>query len=123
MPPAGAAPPSANARSYVPRDRLFLWWLAQPEAPVLVGQLDMVRVQSFEKLQPPLPRHAHIGEQQIRHLLPQAREHAFGVLEFGHLQARITQCRCQYEPYAAIVVSEPDHRGIRHGFLRRAAVA
>ena len=33
----------AAGRGYVPRDRLFLWWLAQPAAPVLVGQLDMVR--------------------------------------------------------------------------------
>jgi serine/threonine-protein kinase HipA len=28
---------------YVPRDRLFLWWLAQPEQPVPVGQLELVR--------------------------------------------------------------------------------
>lgn len=36
---------SAAQRSgaYVPRDRLFLWWLAQPAQPVLVGQLDLVR--------------------------------------------------------------------------------
>ena len=31
------------AGSYVPRERLFLWWLAQPAQPVLVGQLDLVR--------------------------------------------------------------------------------
>ena len=35
-----AATPSG---SYVPRERLFLWWLAQPAQPVLVGQLDLVR--------------------------------------------------------------------------------
>jgi serine/threonine-protein kinase HipA len=30
-------------RSYVPRDQLFLWWLAQPSEPALVGQLALLR--------------------------------------------------------------------------------
>jgi serine/threonine-protein kinase HipA len=29
--------------AYQPRDQLFLWWLAQPQQPVLVGELQMVR--------------------------------------------------------------------------------
>lgn len=33
-------PPNA---AYVPRDELFLWWLAEPDLPVLVGELKMVR--------------------------------------------------------------------------------
>jgi serine/threonine-protein kinase HipA len=44
-----AGPTSAAARSagstggYQPRDRLYLWWLAQPAQPALVGQLELVR--------------------------------------------------------------------------------
>jgi serine/threonine-protein kinase HipA len=35
--------PDAAASRYTPADRLFLWWLGRPEAPVLVGELHMVR--------------------------------------------------------------------------------
>ena len=35
---AASQPPA-----YVPRDQLFLWWVAQPSEPVLVGQLSLVR--------------------------------------------------------------------------------
>jgi serine/threonine-protein kinase HipA len=31
------------AARYTPQDELFLWWLAQPQQPVLVGELRMVR--------------------------------------------------------------------------------
>src|SRR5436190_15268697 len=36
------AEPGTSA-AYTPGDRLFLWWLGRPEAPVLVGELQMVR--------------------------------------------------------------------------------
>lgn len=36
---------SAAAASYQPRDQLFLWLLTQPDDPVLVGELNMVRTQ------------------------------------------------------------------------------
>jgi serine/threonine-protein kinase HipA len=29
--------------AYQPRDQLFLWWLAEPSRPVLIGELNMVR--------------------------------------------------------------------------------
>ncbi len=34
---------TARFSNYVPRDQLFLWWLAQPSEPALVGQLTVVR--------------------------------------------------------------------------------
>ncbi len=34
---------SARPSAYVPRDELFLWWLADPVRPVLVGELKTVR--------------------------------------------------------------------------------
>ena len=37
--PRGAGP----SGGYQPRDRLYLWWLAQPAQPLLVGQLELVR--------------------------------------------------------------------------------
>ncbi|MEO8177961.1 MAG: HipA domain-containing protein [Deltaproteobacteria bacterium] len=39
---AGSGRPAASA-AYVPRDRLYLWWLAQPAQPMLVAELAMVR--------------------------------------------------------------------------------
>ena len=39
-PPEGADAGSAvRARDYIPRDRMFLFWLRDPAAPVLVGAL------------------------------------------------------------------------------------
>jgi serine/threonine-protein kinase HipA len=34
---------AARVHAYQPRDQLYLWWLAQPAAPVLIGELAMVR--------------------------------------------------------------------------------
>jgi serine/threonine-protein kinase HipA len=34
---------STAVAPYVPRDHLFLWWLAEPERPQLIGELSMVR--------------------------------------------------------------------------------
>ena len=34
---------SLKGTPYVVRDQLFLWWLAEPAQPVLIGELDMVR--------------------------------------------------------------------------------
>jgi serine/threonine-protein kinase HipA len=39
-PPRGTAAPAVR---YTPQDDLYLWWLAQPQQPVLVGELRMVR--------------------------------------------------------------------------------
>jgi serine/threonine-protein kinase HipA len=38
-------------RPYEPRDALYLWWLGQPAAPVLIGELGFVRVLSGVSLQ------------------------------------------------------------------------
>jgi serine/threonine-protein kinase HipA len=35
--------PLAQAGVYQPRDQLYLWWLAQPARPVLVGELQLAR--------------------------------------------------------------------------------
>lgn len=32
-----------NQAAYEPRDTLYLWWLGQPDAPVLIGDLHLVR--------------------------------------------------------------------------------
>jgi serine/threonine-protein kinase HipA len=34
---------SSRAHAYQPRDQLYLWWLAQPAAPIVIGELAMVR--------------------------------------------------------------------------------
>ena len=37
-------------KPYEPQDRMFLWCLAQTQAPVMVGTLQMVRAQRGESL-------------------------------------------------------------------------
>jgi serine/threonine-protein kinase HipA len=37
------AAPSPAPKKYEPRDRLLLWWLAEPEQPRLIGELNLVR--------------------------------------------------------------------------------
>jgi len=73
--------------SYQPRDELFLWWLGQPEAPVPVGTLQLVRSLRGVSLR--------YGEGWLRHgfalsedlplvdgeLLPQERDSAVGAVD------------------------------------------
>ena len=32
-----------NEQPYQPQDQVFLWWLAQPEQPILIGELNLLR--------------------------------------------------------------------------------
>src|SRR5262245_58872323 len=41
--PTSARTPAATAGPYTPQDNLYLWLLTQPQQPVLVGELSMVR--------------------------------------------------------------------------------
>ena len=42
-----------DLKNYQPSDTLYLWWLGQPEAPRLIGELRMAA------------RHMHIGNVRI----------------------------------------------------------
>ena len=37
------AAPSPAKQKYEPRDQLYLWWLAEPAKPALIGELNLVR--------------------------------------------------------------------------------